>query len=300
MRYSILLSLRETLLSRSPIDTIPESVWKRTGALNTWGTNAIEGNALTRRDVERLLLEQRSVANRPVPDVLETLQHETAFRGLLQRRAAPLRRDTALELHRIVFQTVLPTAGAWRRVNVGIAGARFTPPRMERVPGLMEDWEREYSQRDLRAEDVFSLGAWMHYQFEAVHPFEDGNGRVGRLLLNLHFLRHNWPPVHVLPSDRARYLKALDAEHAGDRDVFEEFLREAMGRSMLDLLNQLGTEDDRLLTTKKLARRGPYSAKYLALRMSQGELPGLKVSGDWQSSPRALRTYERLVGRENA
>ena len=210
MRYSILLSLRETLLSRSPIDTIPESVWKRTGALNTWGTNAIEGNALTRRDVERLLLEQRSVANRPVPDVLETLQHETAFRGLLQRRAAPLRRDTALELHRIVFQTVLPTAGAWRRVNVGIAGARFTPPRMERVPGLMEDWEREYSQRDLRAEDVFSLGAWMHYQFEAVHPFEDGNGRVGRLLLNPPFLRHNWPPVHVLPSDRARYLKALD------------------------------------------------------------------------------------------
>ena len=171
MRYSILLSLRETLLSRSPIDTIPESVWKRTGALNTWGTNAIEGNALTRRDVERLLLEQRSVANRPVPDVLETLQHETAFRGLLQRRAAPLRRDTALELHRIVFQTVLPTAGAWRRVNVGIAGARFTPPRMERVPGLMEDWEREYSQRDLRAEDVFSLGATLYSAVEGQPPF---------------------------------------------------------------------------------------------------------------------------------
>lgn len=300
MRNSILLSLRETLLGRVPLDAIPESVWKRAGALNTWGTNAIEGNTLTLQDVERLLLERRSVANRPVPDVLETLQHETAFRSLLDRRAAPLGRDAALDLHRTVFQGVLPAAGTWRRVNVGIRGARFTPPRMERVPGLMEEWEREYSARDLRAEDVFALGAWMHQRFETIHPLEDGNGRVGRLLLNLHFLRHNWPPIHVLPADRTSYLKALDAGREGDLADLEEFLKEAAARSLLDLLDQLGTDLDRLLSTKRLARRGPYSAKYLALRMSQGELPGLKRSGDWTSSLRALETYGRFVGRDSA
>jgi Fic family protein len=297
VQVPILQSLRETLLTRMPFDAIPESVWMRTGALNTWGTNAIEGNTLTRRDVERLLLERRSVANRPVPDVLETLQHEAAFRSLMDRRSAPLNGGTALDLHRTVFQGVLPAAGTWRRVNVGITGARFTPPRMEKVESSMDEWEKEYARRDLRAADVFALAAWMHFQFETIHPFEDGNGRVGRLLLNLHFLRHNWPPVHVLPPDRTRYLKALDAGHSSGLEVLEEFLRVAMARSLLDLLDQVGTEDDRLLSAKKLDRRGPYSAKYLALRMSQGKLPGLKVSGDWRTSPRALRAYVRVVAR---
>jgi len=283
-----------------PLDALPESVWKRTGALNTWGTNAIEGNTLTRQDVERLLLEHRSVANRPVPDVLETLQHEAAFRGLMGRRGAPVRVETALDLHQAVFRGILPAAGSWRRVNVAITGARFTPPRMEKVESMMEEWEKEYAIRDLRAADVFALGGWMHFQFESIHPFEDGNGRVGRLFLNLHFLRHNWPPVHVLPPDRTRYLKALDAGHSSSLDLLEEFLRVAMARSLLDLLDQVGTEDDRLMSAKKLARRGPYSAKYLALRMSQGELPGLKISGDWHSSPRAVRTYVRFVAREAA
>lgn len=298
MRNPILESLRQTLLTRIPLDAIPESVWKRAGALNTWGTNAIEGNTLTRQDVEQLLLKHLSVANRPVPDVLETLQHEAAFRGLMGRRSAPLRAETALDLHQVVFRGILPAAGSWRRVNVDITGARFRPPRMEKVGPMMEGWEKEYANQDLQGADVFALGAWMHFQFETVHPFEDGNGRVGRLLVNLHFLRHNWPPVHVLPPDRVRYLKALDAGHSSSLGLLEEFLRVAMGRSLLDLLDQVGTEDDRLLPTKRLVKRGPYSAKYLALRMSQGELPGLKISGDWNTSPRAVRTYVRLVARE--
>ncbi len=298
MRETILLTLRASLLDRTPIETIPEAVWKRTGALNTWGTNAIEGNTLTRHDVERLLLERRSVSNRPVTDVLETLQHESAFRGLLDRRASPVRRETALELHAAVFRGVLPSAGSWRRVNVGVTGARFMPPRMERIPGLMTEWEEEYGMRDLRAENVFALGAWMHLRFETIHPFEDGNGRIGRLLLNLHFLRHNWPPVHVLPSDRTCYLKALDAGHSEPPERLEGFLRGAMGRSLLDLLDQVGTKEDELKPLRTLSRRSPYSTKYLSLRSTQEELPAVKISGDWHSSERALRAYRELIGRD--
>src|SRR6266550_3585072 len=122
MDETILEALRQELLTRTPLDTIPAGVWKRAGALNTWGTNAIEGNTLDRSDVERILLEQKSVGNRPMPDVIETIQHAAAFAKLLDRRREPIRLATALQLHREVFGGTKADAGQWRRVNVRIAG----------------------------------------------------------------------------------------------------------------------------------------------------------------------------------
>ena len=297
MRKDILWTLREQLLTRTPIDSIPEGVWKRTGALNTWGTNAIEGNTLSRADVERILLEQKSVGNRPLSDVMETIQHASAFARLLERRAAPIRLATVLELHEEVFRGIQTDAGQWRRVNVRIGGMKHAPPRMEKVMPMMSTWEEEYNRRDMFGEDPFALGARSHFDFESIHPFSDGNGRVGRLLLNLHFLKHGWPPVHILPPDRARYLRCLVRGHDGDLSDLEGFLVVAMARSLLDLLDQVGTREDELKPLRALSKQSPYSAKYLSLRATQEELPALKASGDWHSSERALRAYRHLVGR---
>jgi Fic family protein len=297
MRQSILDALRTELLTRSPLASLPDSLWKRMGALNTWGTTAIEGNTLSWRDVERLLLQDLSVAGRPLRDVLETLQHQDAFRGLLRRLAAPITLVTVLELHEAVFRGVKPDAGQWRRVNVRIVGAKHLPPRMEQVIPLMSDWEREYQARHTAGEAVFPLAAWMHVGFEAIHPFSDGNGRTGRLLLNLHFLKHSWPPVHILPPDRERYMAAVASGEEGDLGPMSALLRVAMARTLVDLLDQVGTERDELQSLKSLARVGPYTAKYLALRASQEELPALKVSGDWRTSRRALDLYQDYVGR---
>jgi len=297
MSYPILENLRQALLTRCPLDALPESTWRRTSALDTWGTNAIEGNTLTWADVEKLLLEQRSIPNRPIHDVLETIQHEAAFRGLLGRRSAPMTMLTALELHEAVFRGIKTDAGQWRRMNVRITGSKCTPPRMEKVIPLMDEWEKEYGKKDMLGEPVLALAAWMHESFESIHPFADGNGRVGRLLLNLHCLKHNWPPVHVLPPDRERYLRCLDAGHSGDLSRLEEFLTVAIGRSLLDLLDQVGTKEDELRSFKELEKPGPYSAKYLALRASQGRLPALKLKGDWHTSQRALDLYRDATGR---
>ena len=291
-------ALRDDLLTRTPLESLPEGVWKRTGALNTWGTNAIEGNTLSRSDVERVLLESKSVANRPMSDVMETIQHASAFATLIARRSSPIRRATALELHESVFGGLRADAGQWRRVNVRITGMKHVPPRAEDVVPRMSDWEEAHAKRDMIPEDVFSLGAWMHFEFGAVHPFTDGNGRIGRLLLNLHFLKHNWPPVHVLPPDRDRYIRCLVRGHDGNLSDLEEFLRVAMARSLVDLLDQLGTREDEHKTLRVLSKRSPYSAKYLSLRATQEELPAIKVSGDWHSSERALRLYRALVGHE--
>src|SRR5438445_10627655 len=131
MRKDILVALREQLLTRTALDSIPEGVWKRTGALNTWGTNAIEGNTLSRADVERLLLEQKSVGNRPLSDVMETIQHAAAFANLLERRRAPLRLSPVLELPEELFHGIKAHAGQCRRVDVRIRGLKHSPTRMQ-------------------------------------------------------------------------------------------------------------------------------------------------------------------------
>ncbi len=294
MRLNILQQMRSQLLERTSIKDLPELVWKRSGALNTWGTNAIEGSTIGRKDAEKLLLDDTTPAGKPVKDVRETLQHQEAFRELPEY--GKINMENILEMHETVFRGTLEDAGQWRRVNVRITGAKFTPPRMEKVREEISRWVDEYHQRDLEGDDVFTLAAWMHYELERVHPFADGNGRIGRLLLNLHFINRNWPPVHVLPAHRNKYIDSLNDYADGDTKSLEDFLKIRMGASLLDLLDQLGTAEDEMISLKDAET--PYEEKYLALRCKQGEIPALKEGREWRVSKRALRLYTETVGRK--
>ena len=208
--------MRSKLIERTSLNSLPDTVVKTAASLNTWGTNAIEGSTISRKDADRILQDGETPGSKPLRDVLETVQHERTFRGLLETGKMQVTLETVLELHEGVFKFILPDAGLWRRVNVRIRGAGFTPPRMEKVLLEMQKWVDEYRKRDIEGENVFSLGAWMHFEFERIHAFADGNGRAGRLLLNLHFLNRNWPPVHVLPVHRDKYLECLNDAARGD------------------------------------------------------------------------------------
>ncbi len=297
MRKTILEGLRSAFLTRCSLDSMPEAIWKSMSSLNTYGTNAIEGNTLTLDEVESVLLGSTGV-ERPISDIMETVQHDMAFRDLLGRRGRSMDLVTVQELHEEVFHGLRSDAGQWRRVNVMVRGANFTPSRPEKIVQRMDALISEYDRRDMSGEDIFTLGAWMHHGLESIHPFSDGNGRAGRLLLNLHLIKHNWPPVHVLPENCESYLEALERGNGGDMVPLTEFMQIIMGTSLLDLLSKVGTEDDELRSLIDLQKRGPYSAKYLALRAKQGELPALRSKGEWRSSERALDTYIKEVGRE--
>ncbi|KXB08308.1 hypothetical protein AKJ56_01555 [candidate division MSBL1 archaeon SCGC-AAA382N08] len=298
MKKVILKELRSRLLERASLSNLPKSVWKRNAALNTWGTNAVEGNTITRKEAEKILIDKQSVANKPTRDVMETIQHEQAFRSLLDRQGREITLETILELHEEVFRGILKDAGQWRRVNVRIKGAKFSPPRMEKVVQEMENWKEEYRQKDVEGGEVFNLGAWMHYEFERIHPFSDGNGRVGRLVLNLHFLNRNWPPIHVLPRHKDDYLDSLNEAANENFDPLKNFLKTRMTSSLIDLLDQVGTKEDELITLKEASKKTPYGNRYLSLRCKQGELPALKSDGKWKTSETALKLYMETVGRK--
>lgn len=294
----LLEKLRSILLERVSLENIPEPVWKRTAALNTWGTNAVEGSTISWEDAQRLLIDGKGVPDKPVRDIMETIQHERAFRSLPELRGTPLDLKRILQLHESVFRGILHDAGQWRRANVRVRGAAFTPPRMEKVLAELEVYEQEYRKRDVAGDGVFRLGAWMHFEFERIHPFTDGNGRVGRLLLNLHFLNHNWPPIHVLPRHRDNYLHALNEAAKGNLSPLERLLKLLMGASLVDLLHQLGTSVDELMDLKDISKFVPYGSKYLALRCQQGAIPAVKTGREWQTSRRVLDLYSKLVARK--
>ena len=298
MRKSILLALREVLLDHSPLTALPLDTMKKMGALNTWGTNAIEGNRLSKGEVEGMLLLDRTPGGHRVRDVMETIQHDAVFQGLFERLEEHIGAETALELHALVFWRILPDAGKMRRVRVRIVGSPHRPAIPEWLPRMMMEWEDEMAEREMAGGEVFATAAWMHHRFESIHPFSDGNGRTGRLLLNLHLLKHSWPPVHVLPMDREAYMDTFPGGHQGDHASLEELLRVLMARSLLLLLDDVGTDEDRLMDLSQLERDGPYTAKYLALRASQGHLPALKRGGQWWTSRRAVGLYRRDVGKE--
>jgi Fic family protein len=298
LNEDILNELRKALLSIVSLESFPDPVLERQAIFNTWGTNSIEGNTLTLEEVRKVLIFGVGINDRPIRDILETVNHYEVFRNLHTMAQKRIKLDIVLELHEKVFKGVKPDAGQWRRSNVWIQGANFIPPQWEKVIRQMTEWLEEYAARGKKRGNVFESAAWMHHRFESIHPFTDGNGRVGRLLLNLHFLRHDWPPVDVTPLNQMEYYNALDSGNGGDMSTLSDFLRIAMGQSLLELLDQVGmAEEDGLSTITELGKNGPYSAKYLGLRAKQGNLPAVKRNGEWMTSRRVLDLYQKYVGR---
>jgi Fic family protein len=244
-------------------------------------------------------LDEKSVKDRPMRDVLVTIQHERTFRDLLRRTRSPITLSTILELHEEVFRGVIADAGHWRTINVKIRGAAAQPPRMEKVVILLEKLLEDYSRRRMEGDEIFELASRFHHGFEIVHPFSDGNGRIGRLLLNLHFLKCGWPPIHILPVDTDEYLDALNQASHGNYNNLIFLFSKLMGSSLLDLLDSVGTADDELLDLREIARGVDYSQKYLSLRCSQGEIPGIRVMKWWKTSARALNLYMEKKGRKS-
>ena len=175
----------------------------------TYNSNAIEGNTLTLQETA-LVLEGLTIDQKPLKDHLEAVGHKDAFLYVqeLVRNKVPFSEVIIKQIHTLVLMDRPEDRGIYRRIPVRIMGAYHTPPDPVIVPELMEKLVKEFEVSKLHP---IERAALFHLKFEGIHPFVDGNGRTGRLILNLFLMQNGYPPINVKLADRKRYYDAFDS-----------------------------------------------------------------------------------------
>jgi len=263
-------------------------------------STAIEGNTMTRVQVEALV--ERREASGGFVENLEVEGYARAADSVYRQagdyagKAIPI--EAISEIHRQAVELVWaveppPTKdrpGAWRKGGVRIRRVQVSLP-----PAIHADlsaWSRSTGQRSNDVNPIVHA-AQHHAWFERIHPFVDGNGRVGRLLLNFTLLQAGYPPAVILASQRARYLQALKTADTGNAGPPAEVIARSVSGALVRFLIPNLAGEAKLVPLAALAARGPYGADRLRQLALSGRLRALRDGRLWLSSRAWLQDYIR-------
>lgn len=194
----------------------------------TYNTNRIEGSTLSENETAAVLFHNTVLTDKSLVEQLEAKNHQAAldflFTYLLDKK--PIDEPLILKLHAMIMNAVRSDAGNYRSHGVRIVGSYVPTANYVKVPALMKGLVRDIGKRH---NDVFAHIADIHSRFEQIHPFSDGNGRVGRLLMHAMAIRNNLAPVVVLSTKERFYLAYLNkAQMKGDLGSLEDFICDAI------------------------------------------------------------------------
>lgn len=178
----------------------------------TYNSNAIEGNTLTLRETD-MVLRGLTVDWKPLKDHLEAVGHKEAFEFVceLTKKNIQLSESIIKQVHYLVLADKKDDRGVYRRVPVRIMGARHEPVQPYLIQPAIEQLIDAYIRS---TEHIVTKLASFHLEFESTHPFIDGNGRTGRLLVNFELMKAGYPPIDIKFTDRVAYYRAFDEYHA--------------------------------------------------------------------------------------
>ncbi len=209
----------------------------------TYNSNAIEGNTLTLKETA-MVLEGMTIDQKPMKDHLEAVGHRDAFMYVqdVATKELPLSETVIKNIHSLVLMNRPDDKGVYRRIPVRIMGAYTEPvqpymiePKMAALLAVNKDRENTMH--------IIERIARFHLEFEGIHPFIDGNGRTGRLLLNLDLIRNGFPPINVKFTDRKRYYDAFDVFYRdGDAEPMITLIAEYIDKRFDDYFEVLDKE----------------------------------------------------------
>ena len=207
---------------------------------------AIEGNSLSEEEIDTLL--EGKLVWGPRKDILEVQNAIRVYDTIPQLN--PLKEDDLLDSHALLMEGLIPDAGQYRNHGVGVVdGDRIihVAPPHNRVPNLMRDLFDYVVNHD---EETILKSCVFHYQFEFIHPFSDGNGRMGRLWQTV-ILKSAYPVMAFVPFEniilqrQQGYYQALqDAQSVGTSDPFIDFMLSALVTSLKNQLKRTGNTQD--------------------------------------------------------
>lgn len=238
--------------SRLKFTHLTEQDWNRFTELFTYNTNAIEGSTITQEEVLEILGNNKWPFAKPKEDISETYGGAQAIKYIRKTRDH-LSLDLMLALHKIIFENSKSFAGQFRKrgtevgIKDGFGNIVHLGAPSHRVLTLLSELVKWYSLNKKKLPPIV-LAAVIHNQFEFIHPFEDGNGRVGRLLMNNILIKHKMPPVNITMEYRKEYYEAVRIfQNSGDiKPTIELILREYK-----ELEKKLRKNKEKNKTTKK-------------------------------------------------
>lgn len=280
-----------------------QAIWRGIWLEEAHHSTAIEGNTLVLRQVEQLLAEGRAVGNKELREYLEVRGYADAADWVYGQKIRPGEWSTGRlisltelrHVHRLAMTPVWDVAphpsatgrerpGSFREHDIQRFPGGMRPPAWPQVPALVKDWLAGAQALDVaRPLDPEQLAA-LHAAFERIHPFLDGNGRTGRLVLNLLLVRLGYPPAIIFKGERARYLAALRRADAGEPGPLAELL----ARAILDNLHKFVVPaiagPARLVPLPALATP-EITANALRVAATRGRLKAAKApDGTWRST----------------
>ena len=207
-----------------------------------YNSNAIEGNTLTLRETE-MVLRGLTIDQKPLKDHMEAIGHKEAFDYVcdLVKQKTQLNQHTIKNIHYLVLADKRQDRGVYRKIPVMIMGAKHVPPQPYSIEPKIEQLLLWYNEEN--SENFITKLARFHVEFEGIHPFIDGNGRTGRLLVNLELMKLGYPPIDIKYIDRMAYYAAFDSYHTkGDLgpmiNLFSKYIYERL-EFYLSLLNEV-------------------------------------------------------------
>ena len=265
--------------------------------VHTYHSNAIEGNTLTLQETKLILEEGLTIGGKSLRGHLEVSNNAKAFDRVeeLAKKKHAVDHATIQEIHEIVTRGILEDAGRYRTRNMRITGAVKTPPDWSQIVELMDELIEKIAESKGHPIETASF---LHHRFVEIHPFNDGNDMVARLLTNLYLISRDYPPVVLKKEDRGKYYKSLRAADAGNLGPFTNFIAKAVDENLTLYLSISGGNDE-LLPLKELALETPYSQEYLSLRARQGLLDAVKIGKTWHSPKRAVEQYLSEHGKKD-
>ncbi|MBJ8325862.1 Fic family protein [Streptococcus pacificus] len=207
----------------------------------TYNSNAIEGNTLTLRETD-MVLRGLTIDQKPLKDHMEAIGHREAFQYVqaLVSENQSLTEQVIKDIHHLVLSDKKEDRGIYRKVPVRIMGAANVPVQPFLIRPKMEQLLESYLANQ---ENMMTKMARFHIEFESIHPFIDGNGRTGRLLVNLELMKAGYPPIDIKFTDRLAYYQAFDDYHSkGSLSEMENLFAKYVNERLDMYLSILGDE----------------------------------------------------------
>lgn len=177
--------------------------------LSTYHSNGIEGSSLTYAETYAILYNDNTfkIQGKEPREIYEAINHKNALELVFTNLNSENTFDDRFikSLNKLINKNIKDTEG-YRNVQVFIQGSDHIPPEPQKVPNLMNYFVYNYNA-DMQ--DIFYKIAKYHVEFEKIHPFEDGNGRIGRLLINYEVIKNNLAPIVISKDDRVKYFELI-------------------------------------------------------------------------------------------